>query len=52
MLASAKERQAYHDLTLRCILHLEDLSRARRREVLGRYLEQGERGLKVNTPRE
>ncbi|MCB9764819.1 MAG: hypothetical protein H6739_33900 [Alphaproteobacteria bacterium] len=50
MLASAAHRQAYHDLTLRCILTLDDLSRKRRRRTLADYLEQGERGIRSSMP--
>lgn len=51
MLASAERRRAYHELTLDCILRLEDLSRLRRREILTRYLDHGERGIRSSTRR-
>lgn len=47
MLADSARRRAYHELTLACILELEDMARRRRREILVSYLDNGDRGIRA-----
>ncbi|MCB9741515.1 MAG: hypothetical protein H6740_02805 [Alphaproteobacteria bacterium] len=50
MMSSPQARRDYHDLTLACILQLDDLSRERRRDILIQYLDQGAQGIRNSLP--